>query len=107
MKRLRIAILFVGLAVMGACAYGPKMQQLRPNMDQEQVEDRLGSPDGVRRIGDFTVNTYANRLMSGWSWDRADYHVVFDANGRVSEYGPGVIRTGRGPNVVTIVPIGI
>ena len=106
MIRLKLLVPMLFLLAAAACAMGPKMQQLRPNMTQEQVEDRLGNPDGVRQYGDFTVYTYANRLMSGWAWDRADYHVVFDANGRVTEYGPGQIRTGTGPNVITIIPIG-
>jgi hypothetical protein len=48
--------------------------------------------------------TYSNRLMPGWSWgDTADYNVVL-TYGRVSAYGPGVVRE-TSHNVLDIVPL--
>ena len=58
----------------------------------------MGRPDGYNRAGNYEAMTYANRLMSGWSWDRADYSVIL-VDGTVSSYGPGTIRQGSGPNV--------
>lgn len=59
-KRLTMLFPVLVMAVIGACAMGPKMQQIRPNMTQEEVVDELGNPDGIRRFGDYTVYTYAN-----------------------------------------------
>ena len=64
----------------------------------------LGRPDGYGSAGDTEAMTYSNRLMPGWSWgDTADYNVVL-TNGRVSAYGPGVVRQNY-PNVLVIVPL--
>lgn len=104
MKALGMILLLAGVALSSGCAYGKKMQELRPEMSREEVVGKLGNPDGVRQVGDFTVYTYFNRLVSGWAWDRADYHVIFDAQDRVVEYGPGEIRV-RENNTVLIVPL--
>jgi hypothetical protein len=51
----------------------------------------LGKPDGVKSNGNAEALTYADRLMSGFKWSRADYVVVL-RDGVVTEYGPGAIR---------------
>lgn len=92
------------LLVLAGCAMGPRMQSLYPQMTEAAVVSLLGRPDGARAYGDYTVYTYANRLMSDWSWDRADYHVVMDTQRRVVAYGPGEIRTAQN-GVVVLVPV--
>jgi hypothetical protein len=92
--------------VLVGCATGEKIGSLRDGMSKNQVIATLGQPDGFRREGRTEALTYSNRLMSGWSWDRADYHVIL-TDGQVSAYGPGVVRQNSGPAVGTlfIVPI--
>jgi hypothetical protein len=51
----------------------------------------LGRPDGFRTQGEYTVLKYTNRLISGWSWDRADYFVILKDD-KGTEYGSGEVR---------------
>ncbi len=60
-------------------------------MSTDQVESILGKPDGFQQRGEYTVYKYANRLISGWSWDKADYSFVFKDD-KLIEYGPGEVR---------------
>ena len=60
-------------------------------MDGEQVVKIMGRPNGVQTNGNQTSMSWTNRLMSGWSWDRADYHVLL-TDGKVTHYGTGTIR---------------
>jgi hypothetical protein len=64
----------------------------------------MGRSDGYRREGNTEVLTYANRLMSGWAWDRADYHVML-VDGRVTACGPGTIRAAPAPSFAAFVLI--
>ncbi len=72
-------------------------------MSEGQVIAILGRPDGFQSAGDYEALKYANRLMSGWSWDRTDYHVIL-YQGRVVAYGNGEVRQ-DGPNVLMLVPL--
>ena len=74
-----------------ACATGEKITRLGAGMSKQQVIDTPGCPDGFRTSGEYEALTYTNRLISGWSWDRADYHVILQ-NGRVVQYGAGTVR---------------
>jgi hypothetical protein len=78
------------------------MHQVSPGMTQSEVIRILGKPDGFRHANDYEWFQYSNRLKTAWSWDRADYSVIFK-NGRVIEYGPGRVRV-KG-NAVVIVPL--
>jgi hypothetical protein len=42
--------------------------------------------------------------MSGWAWDRADYHVML-VDGRVTACGPGTIRAAPAPSFAAFVLI--
>jgi hypothetical protein len=53
--------------------------------------NRPGFTEGFKVSGDFTVLTYKNRLISGWSYDRADFHVILK-NDSVVETGSGEVR---------------
>lgn len=105
-------ILFRAIAIgavlaLTACTTGERISDLRPGMTKEQVTTMLGQPDGYSQAGEMEALTYGNRLMSGFSWDRADYHVML-TNGRVTGYGPGTVRQNRPPGSVgtlILVPV--
>jgi hypothetical protein len=92
------------VTILSACTAGESMSSLREGMSRAEVEAVLGRPDGFQRSDDQVGYQYANRLMSGWGWDRADYYALFDG-GRLVQWGPGEIRTGSGPNVGTLVVV--
>jgi hypothetical protein len=78
MKKLNISfILFlVAWALILSCAHGSKMKKLNPGMTKQEVIKTLGKPDGYKQSGEYEALKYANKLMSGWSWDRADYYAI-------------------------------
>ena len=92
--------------LLAGCTTGDLVRSIRADQTRPEVERILGAPDGYQRDGNTEALTYAQRLMSGWSWDRADYHVIL-VDGRVSSYGPGTIRPSSGPafGTLLIVPI--
>jgi len=92
------------ILLLGGCPTGPQMSRVDVGMGRDQVLGIMGKPDGDRVVGTSEAMTFSNRLMSGWSWDRADYQVVL-TDGRVVAYGPGVVRQNSGPNVLVIVPV--
>src|SRR5262245_33247262 len=73
------------------CTTGERMGDIRAGMTKDQVIAVLGRPDGFAQSGSTEALTYSNRLMSGFSWDRADYHVIL-SSGVVTAYGPGTVR---------------
>ncbi|EQD56705.1 hypothetical protein B2A_05132 [mine drainage metagenome] len=72
-------------------------------MTKQQVVAVLGNPDGVQTSGHYEALEYANRLISGWSWDRADYYVILKDD-IVTAYGPGQVRQEQ-PGVLVLVPV--
>jgi hypothetical protein len=89
------------------CTTGERMGDVRAGMTKDQVIAVLGRPDGYAQSGSTEALTYSNRLMSGFSWDRADYHVMF-SSGIVTAYGPGTVRQNSAPgNIRTLVLIPI
>jgi hypothetical protein len=89
------------VALLGGCATGDRMGAIHEGMARSEVIAIIGNPDGFQRSGDYEALRYSNRLMGGWSWDRADYSVIL-LNGRVTEYGPGEVRQ-RGTNALVLV----
>ena len=85
-----------------AMIMGNAFRKIEEGMSKEELLKLLGKPDGFKRDGDAETLTYANRMMSGWGWDRADYYVVL-TDGKVSSYGTGEVRDRR-PNTVVVVP---
>ena len=65
------ALAFVAL-FLSACATGERMGDVHAGMTKDQVTTLLGRPDGYSQSGSTEALTYSNRLMSGFSWDRAD-----------------------------------
>jgi hypothetical protein len=89
--------------LLTACITGDAVRQVEPGMSRGQVIKILGHPDGFESAGDYEALNYANRLMSGWSWDRTDYHVILH-QGRVVSSGNGHVRQ-NGPNILILVPL--
>jgi len=87
-KAIFIAVFFV----FTACATGERIVRLDPGMSKNQVIEVMGRPDGFKAEGEYEVLRYTNRLISGWSWDRADYNVILK-DGKLVEYGAGEVRT--------------
>jgi hypothetical protein len=84
---LRLVSTLALSAALLACVTGERMADHPRGMSKDEVIAVLGNPDGFQRSGDYEALRYTNRLISGWSWDRADYNVTL-RNGRVVEYGP-------------------
>lgn len=98
---LRLVLVLTLSAALFGCVIGERMQNVREGMSKDEVIGLLGNPDGFQRSGDYEALRYTNRLISGWSWDRADYNVIL-RNGRVVEYGPGQVRQ-RDPTTSTLI----
>lgn len=98
MWRIALVMLLTG------CAMGPRVQRLSPGMAEADVIAIMGRPDGVVVEGDYRALQWANRLMSEWSNDRADYWVVLAAD-TVVAYGPGNVRPGPSPHTLILVPV--
>ena len=73
-------------------------------MTSEEVVAKLGKYDGYKREGDYEVLSWNHKLTSGWSYDRADYHVILK-DGVVVEWGQGEVRERSVQGVQTIVLI--
>ena len=89
------------------CTTGDQMSNIRAGMTKDQVIAALGRPDGYAQSGSTEAFTYSNRLMSGFSWDRADYHVMF-SSGLLTAYGPGTVRQDSAPGnirALVLIPI--
>jgi hypothetical protein len=74
-----------------SCVTGEKMSSLNPGMTKSQVIATLGRPDGYQNQGDYEVLKYTNKLVSGFSWDKADYYSIL-RDGKLVEYGAGQVR---------------
>ena len=89
MKKL-ISLIIVSLLLLAGCVTGEKMTQLRPGMSKDEVEKILGRPDGFESSGSQEAYKYTKRMRSGWSWDQADYVLLFDG-GKLVKYGAATI----------------
>ena len=88
---MRLLISLIVPLCLSACVTGERVSNIDPGMSKEEVLNIMGKPDGFRQVGQYEVYKYANRLLSGWSWDRTDYSFIFKEN-KLVEYGPGEIR---------------
>ena len=75
----------------GFAGFNNKMKQLSIGMSEPSVKRILGTPDGAKGEGEYSYLSYNHKLITGWAWDRADYHVVFK-DGQLTEYGMGEVR---------------
>jgi hypothetical protein len=92
-----------GTVLLFGCVTGQEVRNsLHEGMPKSEVISILGNPDGFKRSGDYEALVYTDRLISGWSWNRADYTVILK-NDRVIQYGTGQVRQ-EASNVLVIVP---
>lgn len=84
MKRI-LTVILIGSYLSG-CTTGELISSVRSGMTRDQVENLLGRPDAQQNDGNKVVLKFADRLESGWSWDKADYLVTL-VDDRVVDYG--------------------
>jgi hypothetical protein len=87
------SILLICFLFLCICTTGEQIRTVNVGDSQEAVVSKLGRPDGQQMRGDTIISFYVNRLMSGWSWDRADYYAKF-LKKQLIEYGTGNVRQG-------------
>lgn len=97
---MRSLFLCLGAIVLTACTTGSKISNLEPGMTPQHVVAVLGRPDGQSQQGNQLGYQYANRFVSDWSPDKADYVLVF-TDGRLTNWGPGQVRQGADVGVLT------
>jgi hypothetical protein len=98
MRNFKLANLFKVLYLVGfilvGCATGEKWTQIEEGMTKNDVREAIGKQDEIeKKSNGWSVHWYKNRLISGWSWDKTDYFVIYDPNGRVDTYGHGAVDT--------------
>ena len=99
---MRHLFVFLLICILAGCVTGEKVSaNIAPGMSSTEIKKVLGKPDGFRQDQDFMVYKYTNRLISGWSWDRADYSFIF-RDDRLVEYGAGEVRTKNVGGVHTV-----
>jgi hypothetical protein len=104
---MRVTLILIMVLGFGSgCVTGERMEGLRPGMTKDEVIARLGNPDSYQNLGDSEALRYTNRLISGWSWDRADFSVIL-TKGRVTDYGAGTVRQSAGSigGLLLLVPV--
>jgi len=94
----------VSVLALVSCFHGEKIREVHPGMSLEKLHSIMGPQEGYKKIGDYEVYSYYNKLISGWAWDRADYHYVV-RDGIIVEYGAGEIRQNQNTGVVFIMPL--
>jgi len=102
MTRTTIIAALAGMVVIG-CTTGDRITGLREGMTPTQVTEVMGAPTGQQRSGNLLRYDYTNALISGWSWDRADYYAVFEDD-KLVQWGTGEVRQNR-PNAATLTVI--
>ncbi|WP_143596866.1 hypothetical protein [Tatumella sp. OPLPL6] len=88
-------LLFPLVLALASCATGEKFSNLSVGMSKSQVVSTIGKPDGDAINDNVELLSYSNRMMSGWSYDKADYQVILKDN-KVIEYGVVNVRQDNG-----------
>lgn len=85
---------FTILFFLSGCATGEKWSGIDEGMTKEQVQQVLGKQDQIEKQDNgWSIHYYKDRLISGWSWDKTDYYVVYNTDGKVDSYGHGPVDT--------------
>lgn len=100
----RILILLFAVLLLCGCFHGEVITRVRPGMSIGEVQSIMGPQEGYKKVGDYEVYSYYNKMISGWGWDRADYHYIVK-DGKLVGYGAGEIRQNQKTGVVFIVPL--
>ena len=101
---LRSMGIFFAMAalLLGGCATGERIHNVRPGMSQQEVEKILGEADTFKMAGDYLALKYINRVISGWNVNEKTDYVVILKNDQVVETGNGEVRIGQVGGVQTI-----
>jgi|ERR1700704_446276 hypothetical protein len=100
-RQIGFAFLVPLSLMIASCVTGEKMSSLSPGMTKAQVIATLGRPDGYQGEGEYEVLKYTNKLVSGFSWDKADYYAIL-RDGKLVEYGSGQVRQDESHKFVLI-----
>lgn len=85
---------FIIVLTLAGCATGSNFSSVEEGMSRDEVRHALGKQDEIeKRPNGWIVYYYKNRLISGFSWDKTDYYVIFNPAGQVDTYGHGIIDT--------------
>jgi outer membrane protein assembly factor BamE (lipoprotein component of BamABCDE complex) len=88
------------IPMLAGCTTGQNMAKVNLGMSEDQVVGILGKPDSAASRNEGLTNVveyvYSNRLISGFSWNRADYVVDFRDN-RVVSFAPTNVVTVANP----------
>lgn len=91
-KKIVIAVVSaLSIFVLVSCFFGERRHNIAPMMKKAELEKMLGRPDGYKKDKNKEIYSYYNKMISGWSYDKADYHFIFE-NGYLLQYGAGEIR---------------
>lgn len=101
MTRIVLGLLF-GAMFLACATTGEQTKRLSPGMDKEDVVREMGRPDGFETIDSAQCYLYYNKLISGWSWDRADYRLCF-RDGKLSDYKAINIREKQPATTNTVI----
>lgn len=74
---LYTTILAFVVSVTAGCGMGGEIRNVQIGENEKDVINKLGEPNSQHEGHDVKSLLYSNRLISGWSWDRKDYVVVF------------------------------
>lgn len=89
---MKILLSLVLVFFLSGCATGEKWSGIDEGMTKEQVHHILGKQDQIeKRDNGWSIHYYKNRLISGFSWDKTDYYVVYNPDGKVDSYGHGAV----------------
>jgi hypothetical protein len=102
--KMRLISLCVSLLILSGCFTGEVITSLNEGMTRDQVEQVLGKPDGFQRYGNSVALKYTNKLMSGWSWDRADYYTIL-TDDKLTEWGSGQVRQNQVGNSLVLFAV--
>jgi SmpA / OmlA family len=86
MRNRYFVMVLVGFIFSG-CATGTNFKSVRQGMTKEEVMSIMGDPDDARKNSDYTSYKYLDRKTDDWSWNKADYFILFDSDGKVQDYG--------------------
>ncbi|WGL96308.1 hypothetical protein [Arsenophonus nasoniae] len=94
-------LIILSLLFLSGCTTGEKMSSIFLGMNKNQVISILGNPDGAALLDNYELLAYSNRLISGWSYDKADYKLIFK-DGKLIQYGPEKIRPDNGRTALAL-----
>ena len=106
MKTTLPIITVLSVLVLVSCFFGEQMHRISPMMEKADLEKTLGKPDGYKKDNNFEIYSYYNKMISGWSYDKADYHFIFE-KGKLIQYGAGEIRQNTNTGAFILVPLNI